>query len=313
MAMSKRDDRCRNCGCERARRPFKRRDCCGKCFYLFQYLRAVERWDVSRPDTLKHISAMERRLSDNPDTSIRWMSGEDFAIFKASYIAQIKVALDLLRIREARRRGELRVDGLSIEHKLKDMLKLIQLRDRYERAASRFNGLASMLDHTFSPEQCRILYNLLDDIEEQTYGRVAESYKAFVAIYQNKRKDSVAFPRAAPSTARPPAVPADAERSGDFAYEPHDIVRRVQQGGRVSLLGGIVRVPKRLRGKDVAFRPTAHDGVFEVVLRREIITTVDVRAVGRDGRGIPAVQPPAIAPAYSFAGEDRSEMAPPHP
>jgi hypothetical protein len=309
--MSKQDDRCRNCGCERARRPFKRRDCCGKCFYLFQYLRAVGRWDLSRPDTLKHISTMERRLSGNPVPSIHWMSVEDFAVFKASYIAQIKVALDLLRIREAKRRGELRVDGLSIEHKLKDMLKLIQLRDKYERAATRFHGLASMLDHTFSPEQCRILYNLLDDIEEQTYGRVAESYKALEAICQNRRKEPIFSPPTVPDMAPPEAVPADCERPGAVAYAPHDIVRRVQQGGRVSLLGRVVRVPKRLRGKDVAFRPTAHDGVFEVVLRREIITTVDVRTVGRDGRNLPPVKLPTLAPAYSFAGEDRGDMAPP--
>ena len=229
--MSDDTDRCRNCGCERWRRPFKRRDCCGKCFYLFEYLRVVERWDLSRPETLRQIGLMHRRIDGNPVASLQAMSAADLAVFKASYIGQIRAALDLLRIREAKRRGELRVDGSSIEHKLKDMLKLIQLRDKYERAASRFHGLATMLDHTFSPEQCRILYNLLDDIEEQTYGRVAEGYKALEAIYQNKRK-------------APVSSPSDA-----FVHQPHDIVRRVQQGGRVSLLGRIVRVPKRLRGR----------------------------------------------------------------
>jgi hypothetical protein len=197
--MSKQDDRCRNCGCERARRPFKRRACCGKCFDLFQCLRAVERWDPSRPDALEQISALERRLGGNPVPSVHWMSGEDFGVFKASYIAQIKVALDVLRIREARRSGELRVDGASIEHKLKDMLKLIRLRDRYERAAGRFDGLASMLDRTFSSEQCRILYNLLDDIEEQTYAGVAESCKALKAICQNRLKEPVFSPRTVPA------------------------------------------------------------------------------------------------------------------
>ena len=292
--MSDDTDRCRNCGCERWRRPFKRRDCCGKCFYLFEYLRVVERWDLSRPETLRQIGLMHRRIDGNPVPSLQAMSAADLAVFKASYMEQIKVALDLLRIREAKRRGELRVDGSSIEHKLKDMLKLIQLRDKYERAASRFHGLATMLDHTFSPEQCRILYNLLDDIEEQTYGRVAEGYKALEAIYQNKRK--------APVSSAPDA----------FVCQPHDIVRRVQQGGRVSLLGRIVRVPKRLRGQDVTFRPTGHDGVFDVVLRNEIIATVDVRTVGRDGRSIPPVRAPAVA-AYDFAGERRGDMAPPTP
>jgi hypothetical protein len=287
MAAAHEQDRCRNCGCARLRRPFKRRDCCGKCFYLFQYLRAVERWDLSRPETLRQIGATARRASGLARPFIEGMSAQEFALFKASYVEQIKTALDLLRMREAKRRGELRVDGSSIEHKLKDMLKLIQLRDKYERAASRFHGLATMLDHTFSPEQCRILYNLLDDIEEQTYGRVTEDYKALAAIHQHQP----------PATVRP---------------APHDIVRRVQQGGRVSLFGRVVRVSKRLRGRYVGFRPADRDGVFDVMLGDEIIATVDVRAVGRDGRSIPPL--PAAAPAaFRFAGAGRGEMAPPTP
>jgi len=274
--MAHEQDRCRNCGCARPRRPFKRRDCCGKCFYLFQYLRVVERWDLARPETLRQVGVMARRIGGTAMPSIDEMSAEDFAVFKASYLEQIKAALDLLRIREAKRRGELRVDGASIEHKLKDMLKLIQLRDKYERAASRFHGLATMLDHTFSPEQCRILYNLLDDIEEQTYGRVAEGYKALAAIHQKKPAPSVAG-----------------------AYLPHDIVRRVQQGGRISLLGRVVRVSKSLRGEDVAFRPTGRDGVFDVMLGDRIVATVDLRAVGRDGRSVPPL--PEMAPALRVA------------
>ena len=281
-------DHCRNCGCARLRRPFKRRDCCGKCFYLFQYIRVVERWDLARPETLRQIGVMTRRMGATTLPPIQSMSAEDFAVFKASFLEQIKAALDLLRIREAKRRGDLRVDGSSIEHKLKDMLKLIQLRDKYERAASRFHGLATMLDDTFSPEQCRILYNLLDDVEEQTYGRVAEEYKALEAIYQRKH---------VPATAQPAACVDEPAPVG--AYGPHDIVRRVQQGGRVSLLGRVVRVSKRLRGKDVAFRPTGRDGVFDVMLGEEIIAMVDVRAVGRDGRSIPPL--PETAPALRVA------------
>jgi hypothetical protein len=282
--MANEQDRCRNCGCTRLRRPFKRSDCCGKCFYLFQYLRAVERWDLARPETLRQVGVMPRRSGGMALPSIHAMSAEDFAVFKASYREQIKAALDLLRIREARRRGEMPVDGSSIEHKLKDMLKLMQLRDKYERAASRFHGLATMLDHTFSPGQCRILYNLLDDIEEQTYGRVAEEYKALAAIHQRKRM---------PATVRQSARADELPSAG--GYGPHDIVRRVQQGGRVSLLGRVVRVSKRLRGKDVAFRAAGSDGLFDVILGEEIIARVDVGAVGRDRRSILPLRDTALA------------------
>ena len=50
---------------------------------------------------------------------------------------------------------------------------------------------------------------------------------------------------------------------------------------------------------DVAFRPTGRDGVFDVMLGEEIIATVDVRAVGRDGRGVPPL--PNAAPELRVA------------
>ena len=64
-----------------------------------------------------------------------------------------------------------------------------------------------------------------------------------------------------------------------FDYEPHDIIRRVQERGRVSLFGRIVRVPKSFRGKDVAFRPTPQGGLFDVLFRAQKITTIKVQSV----------------------------------
>lgn len=61
-----------------------------------------------------------------------------------------------------------------------------------------------------------------------------------------------------------------------FDYAPDDIVRRVQQGGRVNLFGRIVRLPKAFRGKDVAFRPTNQDGVFHAFFRDQHIVTIDI-------------------------------------
>ena len=70
-----------------------------------------------------------------------------------------------------------------------------------------------------------------------------------------------------------------AETPHRFDYAPGDIVRRVQQGGRVSLNGRRLRVPKAFKGKQVAFRPTDRDGVFEVAFRHQTIATVDIRAL----------------------------------
>jgi hypothetical protein len=430
---------CRNCGCEQARRRFKRRTLCGKCFYLFECIKTVERWDRHKPETLKNAGALRRRLGGAP-TAFEKMSEQDFAAIKSNSLDQLRAALRGLRSREERRRGEVRVDGLTIEDKLKDILKVVQLRDQYDRVAGRFSGVATVLDRAFSPEQCRILYNLLDDIEEQTYGQVTEGHKPFAALYQNRMPAHTTGrePRRGP-LARATALPVDGpddlwlvdfrhrvrtaqgwrypavifdlyarvivlqalcasndtealknclveafrmrgmprriavrhaqfrsafspldvwlmehdvivdlaarnhatiapfervlldlraevlDRSfstfaaadqalalwtarvndetriaesgrtppheapprryvdaiAPFDYEPHDIVRRVQERGRVSLFGRIVRVSKSFRGKDVAFRPTLQEGVLDVLFRAQKITTITVRSAAR--------------------------------
>jgi hypothetical protein len=438
-------ERCRNCGCEHARRRFKRRNLCGKCFYLFECIKAVERWDRTQPTTLRNIGLLRRRIGDIA-TPLDKMSEQDFAAIKSNTLDQLRAALHGLKSREQRRCGDVRVDGLTIEGKLKDILKVVQLRDQYDRVAARFSGVATVLDRAFSPEQCRILYGLLDDIEEQTYGQVTEGHKAFEAIYQTRTpgRPTAPEPRVA-MPAHPTILPtdgandlwvvdfrhrlrtaqgwrypvvvfdmhmrslvlqalcagngtealrgclteafrargmprrmavrqgqsratftpldvwliehevivdpsvlhhaasiapferilgdlraevldrsfssfaaadhalalwtarvngragmSDAGRSGSngarietrryvdevapFDYEPHDIVRRVQERGRVSLFGRIVRVPRSFRGKDVAFRPTSQEGVMDVLFRAQKITTVAIRSMaGRIG------------------------------
>ncbi len=67
------------------------------------------------------------------------------------------------------------------------------------------------------------------------------------------------------------------ETIAPFEYATGDIVRRVQQGGHVSLLGRNLKVPKAFRGKLVAFRPTTQDAVFDVVFRTQMIATIDIR------------------------------------
>lgn len=433
-------DRCRSCGCAPTRRLFKRRNYCGKCFYLFECLKAVERWDLSRPETLKNIGALWRSYRGGPLPTLQKMSEQEFLIVKSSYIGQIRASLAHLRLRESKRRGEARVDGSCVEEKLKSILKMVQLRDTYDRVANHFDGLASTVDNTLSPEQCRFLYSLLDDVEEHTYSHVAESAKALEAIHQHRKIETAgaimpsAPQRPAAELVPPAACPHDlwladvkhriqfggtraylltavdaysglviltavcpdnasdsikaqlrdafqrhglprrmivraggprsaytpldvwileqdiaiahpshqqreargahdrflarvraelfereyadraaAEgaltqwaaqhnarlaasiRGGEghaaerryceqlvpFEYEPHDIVRRVQERGRVSLFGQIVRIPKAFRGKDVALRPTQQDGLFDVHFRMQKIATVKVHSTGR--------------------------------
>src|SRR5439155_18583788 len=120
------------------------------------------------------------------------MSEQEFLVIKSSYVGQIRASLEHLRVRESKRRGEARVDGSCVEEKLKNILKMVQLRDTYDRVANHFDGLASMVDNTLSPDQCRFLYSLLDDVEEHTYTHVAESAKTLEAIHQHRKAEPVA-------------------------------------------------------------------------------------------------------------------------
>ena len=72
----------------------------------------------------------------------------------------------------------------------------------------------------------------------------------------------------------PRACPA---RLPDLVYGPEDIVRRVHDGGRISFLGHRLRLPRGLRGQDIALRPTTEDGVWDVYFMVQRVTQVDLR------------------------------------
>src|SRR4051794_24109419 len=230
-------DRCRSCGCAPTRRLFKRRNTCGKCFYLFECLKAVERWDLSKPETLKTIGALRHSYRGGSFRALQKMPEQEFLVVKSSYISQIKASLDHLKARESKRRGEARVDGWCVEEKLKNILKMVQLRDTYDRVANHFDGLASTVDNTLSPDQCRFLYSLLDDVEEHTYHRIAEDAKTLEAIHQHRKPEPVSpggamFPLPRCGAAEP-VLPA----AGSNDLWLADIKHRVQlDSGRACLL-----------------------------------------------------------------------------
>jgi len=99
-------------------------------------------------------------------------------------------------------------------------------------------------------------------------------------IYNSQRPHE-ALKLAVPVSRYQPSPRDYVETIAPFEYAPGDIVRRVQQGGHVSLLGRVVKVPKAFRGKAMAFRPTKHDGVFDVVFRTQMIATIDIHPLDR--------------------------------
>lgn len=91
--------------------------------------------------------------------------------------------------------------------------------------------------------------------------------------YYNNQRPHEALQLAVPAS-RHQSSPRDyVETVAPFEYAPDDIVRRVQQGAHVGLLGRAFKVTKAFRGRAIASRPTTQDGVFNVVFRTQIIAT----------------------------------------
>jgi transposase InsO family protein len=95
----------------------------------------------------------------------------------------------------------------------------------------------------------------------------------------NCQRPHEAFAMDVPASRYQPSPRSFADTVPAFDPAPGDLLRRVQQGGRTSLLGRTVRLPKAFHGKHVAFRHTAQDGVFEVFFRHQSIATIHIRAL----------------------------------
>ena len=59
-------------------------------------------------------------------------------------------------------------------------------------------------------------------------------------------------------------------------YGPDDIVRKVHYNGELHFKGNIFHLSKALRGHPVGLRPTSTDGLFDVYLCYQKISTVDL-------------------------------------
>lgn len=81
------------------------------------------------------------------------------------------------------------------------------------------------------------------------------------------------------------AVPADRYRPSPrsfsslvepFDYAPGDSLRRVDTAAPFSFLGRSFKASRALIGKQIAVRPTEHDGVFELVFRHVTVRSIDL-------------------------------------
>ena len=87
-------------------------------------------------------------------------NANDFARIRKARIDRNDRYLEYLKHREEQLAGE--IDGLDIEYGLARIAERCKCR----RHESLFKGLSTFIDHNFDPGQMKILFRLINDIEE---------------------------------------------------------------------------------------------------------------------------------------------------
>jgi hypothetical protein len=141
---------CRNCGT--TKRPHMARGFCKKCYPLQLKLEQTQRWDLSKPESLKDFPHTYRRFI----ITQKHLDG-----FKIDVKKQVQSDLNDLRMREDKLRGV--ITGIDIEYELEKIAHMA-LRVRYKFGF--YHGIANLIDQNFNAKQKELIYSLLNKIDE---------------------------------------------------------------------------------------------------------------------------------------------------
>jgi hypothetical protein len=134
---------CANCRTDRYE--LRARGYCVRCYRLVLKKDAIRKWNLKDPSSLKYYPSAYR-----PEQYLK--------IIKKGFIAQLEQRLSFLRHREDQRING--ADGMTIEWMLNNLARRAGAKDDVY-------GVATLIDHTFPPEQKQVLFQLLNDIEEK--------------------------------------------------------------------------------------------------------------------------------------------------
>lgn len=138
--------RCVNCGTDRFL--LRARGYCARCYPVLRKLEIVHSWDLDRPETLRGYSQLAV-----------FYTKHGFNFLKNETLKRFQRRLDFLKTRERQRNSS--IGGLEIEHLLRRLGKMCGVRDDVHQ------GVARYVEDVFTPEQRRVLFCLLSDIEER--------------------------------------------------------------------------------------------------------------------------------------------------
>lgn len=95
--------------------------------------------------------------------------------------------------------------------------------------------------------------------------------------FYNRERPHQALNHGVPTERYQPSQRSFPESLPPILYEPEDVVRMVDKGGKLSFQGKVFRVSKAFRYEPVAIRPSDMDGLFNVFYCRFNISTIDLR------------------------------------
>jgi transposase InsO family protein len=118
-----------------------------------------------------------------------------------------------------------------------------------------------------------------DVIQGKLFSDIAHCQKAFDRwrIIYNTERPHEAIGMAVPSSRYQVSPRNFPETLPEIVYRPDGIVRKVQQRGEVHFQGRVIDLSKALVGQPVGFRPTATDGLWDIVFAADLVTQVDLR------------------------------------
>ena len=155
---TKKFDKCQQCGTSRF--DHKAKGLCTRCHSLVKRLEQVERWNLQDPKSLKGYPG-DTRFED-PDA---------FKKIKSGFSSQIRERMQFLRDKEKMLEGP--IDGLTIEFQLGRIARRCGVQKPL------FHGMANTIDWNFEPKQKKILYRLLNEIEENIRWKGPDLMKVF--------------------------------------------------------------------------------------------------------------------------------------
>ena len=150
---------CHNCNS--SRNNHGARDYCVKCYPIILRLEKAKRWNYSDKTTLKNFPELSGQIDQ-----------KKFNKIKNGFIKQLETRLSWFRTRENKLKGD--IGGIDLEDGFNRIAKYCGVRDN-----SLFHSSANTFDHNFSIEQKKIIFEFIDEIEQNRKWKGIDWYEIF--------------------------------------------------------------------------------------------------------------------------------------